>query len=139
MFKSLIALTAVVAAEPVVLNAENFKTLVNDGSQNVVGENGLGWFVKFYAPWCGHCKKLAPTWDEFSEKHSDRVNVAKIDCTEESNRPICSEYNVKGFPTLLYFPVEEAYNTQNFKYAKARDLNGFLTFVNGGWRPQDSI
>ena len=111
MFKTLLALTTFVAAEPVVLNAENFKTLVNDGSQNLAGDNGQGWFVKFYAPWCGHCKKLEPTWDEFSEKHSDRVNVAKIDCTEEGNRPICSEFGVKGFPTLLYFPVEEAFNT----------------------------
>ena len=140
MFKALIASTLAVfaTAEPVVLNSENFRSLVNDGAWNIAGENGKGWFVKFYAPWCGHCKKLAPTWDEFSEKHSDRVNVAKMDCTDEKNRPICSEYNVKGFPTLLYFPVEEGFNNQTFKYAKQRDMNGFLTFVNGGWKPVES-
>jgi hypothetical protein len=42
---------------------------------------------------------------------------------------------VKGFPTLLYFPVESGFETQNYKYAKQRDMNGFLTFINGGWRP----
>ncbi|MCP3665503.1 MAG: hypothetical protein GY696_23905, partial [Gammaproteobacteria bacterium] len=42
------------------------------------------WFVKFYAPWCGHCKKLAPTWEELAASLvSDPDNhVAHIDCTE---------------------------------------------------------
>ena len=136
MFKTLIAafVSTLVVAEPVVLDHTNFSQLVNDGEKNLAN-NGNGWFVKFYAPWCGHCKKLAPVWDEFAEKHSSRVNVAKMDCTDEANRPICGQYNVKGFPTLLYFPVEEGFETQNFKYAKQRDINSFVTYVNGGWRP----
>ena len=140
MFKTLVAalVSAVALAEPVVLTDENFRSLVNDGNTNLA-HNGNGWFVKFYAPWCGHCKKLAPTWDKFAEEHSDVINVAKMDCTVETNRPFCSEYNVKGFPTLLYFPVEEDFNTQNFKYAKARDIPAFLAYVNGGWKPQSDL
>merc|ERR1719329_1198252 len=136
MFKAVIAafVSTVVAAEPTVLDHTNFSQLVNDGSKNLA-QNGNGWFVKFYAPWCGHCKKLAPVWDEFSERHSDKVNVAKMDCTEEANRPICGQYNVKGFPTLLYFPAEEGFETENYKFAKQRDINSFVTYDNGGWRP----
>jgi thiol-disulfide isomerase/thioredoxin len=41
------------------------------------------WLVKFYAPWCGHCKRLAPTWEELATKAKGSFNVAKLDCTTE--------------------------------------------------------
>ncbi len=61
------------------------------------------WFVKFYAPWCGHCKKLAPIWEEVAkEVVSDPAHhVAHIDCTE--NEETCQKFDVKGYPTLKLF------------------------------------
>ena len=68
-----------VIAESVVLTAETFPTTVFDG-ENLIGDKP--WIIKFYAPWCGLCKKLAPIWEEYSTVQ-DAVNVGSVDCTTE--------------------------------------------------------
>lgn len=72
------------------------KSLVelNDLTFNVHVSKGKH-FVKFYAPWCFHCKNLAPTWEELAKslEHEESVSIAKIDCTEY--RSICQDFEVK--------------------------------------------
>ncbi len=56
------------------------------------------WFVKFYAPWCGHCKNLAPIWEELAaDLASDSAHhVAHIDCTQYQET--CAKFDIKGYP-----------------------------------------
>jgi thiol-disulfide isomerase/thioredoxin len=50
---------------------------------------GRPWFLKMYAPWCGHCKAMNGTWNEMAEKMSDVVNIGKVDCNEDINKKFC--------------------------------------------------
>jgi len=57
--------------------------------------------VEFYAPWCGHCKKLAPEYEKAASLLKGKVPVVKIDATEEKD--VASKYGVKGYPMLIWF------------------------------------
>ncbi|CAM9149031.1 unnamed protein product [Ectocarpus fasciculatus] len=84
-------------AEPVkVLKGKSFSKLVLENDKDVM--------VEFYAPWCGHCKALAPKYDELASKLEgvDSVVVAKMDATE--NEIDVDGVEVAGFPTLFFFP-----------------------------------
>ncbi len=99
------------------LTDADFKSKTNKGN----------WFVKFYTPWCGHCKNLAPTWEELAaDVESDPVNhVAHIDCTE--NTKTCKEYDVNRYPTLKLFKDGNIY-TYNGPRGKAE----FLEYMTSG-------
>jgi len=85
-------------------------------------EDGAAVFVMYYAPWCGHCKKLIVQWKALADdlKGDKRIVIGKLDATEnDSPEPI------QGFPTLVYYPPsgdKEVYRGER----TLKDLKEFL-------------
>ncbi|KAM4603332.1 protein disulfide-isomerase A2 [Polymixia lowei] len=108
-----------------VLVGTNFEAVALDPTKNV--------FVEFYAPWCGHCKELAPIWEKLGEKYADRddIIIAKMDATANEVESV----SVSGFPTLKYYP---AGGKEVVDYSGSRDLETMSKFLdNGGVLPKE--
>lgn len=83
--------------------------------------------VKFFAPWCGHCKRMAPTWDDLAGKFigNNMVKIAKVDCTVSDNKELCSEQEVNGFPTIYIYKD----GIKQSEYLGSRSLEDLYDFV----------
>merc|ERR1719473_2291425 len=91
-------------------------------------------FLKFYAPWCGHCKRMAPAWDKLMEKYADNKDavVANVDCTA-GGKEICEQQGVQGFPTPKWGDVSALED-----YQGGRDLDALEKFAEENLKPRCS-
>ncbi|KAF8719074.1 hypothetical protein AX14_011491 [Amanita brunnescens Koide BX004] len=80
-------------------------------------------FVKFFAPWCGHCKRLAPTWAQVAKAlQNGHVTIAEVNCDDHSE--LCKKYNIEGYPTLSYIGKEGM-----TEYKGGRKFDQLVSFV----------
>ena len=100
------------------LTTQNFDDLVL-GSKDI-------WFVEFYAPWCGHCQKLEPEWNEAASKLNGQVKFGKVDATVESS--LGQRFGVKGYPSIKVFGYgTDKSDSQAKDYEGGRDASGLIS------------
>jgi protein disulfide isomerase len=105
-------------------NTEDVYVLVGKSFSDVVGHD-KDVLVEFYAPWCGHCKKLAPEYEKVGKAFSDvsSLLIAKIDATEND-----TPEDIRGFPTLIFYP--KATKT-GVKYSGERKADAIIDWLKG--------
>jgi len=97
---------------------------VGKNFDDVVWNSGKDALIEFYAPWCGHCKKLSPIWDELGEKmKAEDVAIIKMDATAND---VPEAFEVRGFPTLFWLPKG---SKKPVKYEGGRDLTDFVKYI----------
>ncbi|BEJ18164.1 hypothetical protein CspHIS471_0704410 [Cutaneotrichosporon sp. HIS471] len=72
--------------------------------------------VAFVAPWCGHCKNMAPEFSAAASSLDPLIPFYAVDCDASQNKALCAEYGIQGFPTIKAFPKAGK--------GAARDYNG---------------
>lgn len=98
-----------------VVVGRNYKELIEDANKDVL--------IEFYAPWCGHCKKLSPIYDELGDKLAkEDVIIAKMDATANDVPP---KFQVRGYPTIYWVPKGK----DPVSYSGGRELNDFIKFI----------
>lgn len=84
-------------------------------------------FVKFVAPWCGHCKQLTPVWETMLGLDLDGARLGTVDCTRQDELRI--RYGVRSYPTLMLFA-----EGQIKLFSGERSLAELSKYARGGWR-----
>ncbi|OBZ70429.1 Protein disulfide-isomerase [Grifola frondosa] len=107
---------------------ESVFNLVGKQFEEVVFDNDKDVFVEFYASWCGHCKRLKPTWDSLGDRYADvkdRITIAKMEATE-NDLPPSVPFRISGFPTLKF---KKAGTSDFIDYDGDRSLESLIAFV----------
>ncbi|KAL1490602.1 hypothetical protein ABEB36_013267 [Hypothenemus hampei] len=91
--------------------------------------------IMFYAPWCGYCKSLKPEFAQAATDLKDHSVLAAVDVNRPENAPLRTQYNITGFPTLLYLvngSVKLTYEGENKRAA-------LVQFVHNPMAPQIKV
>ena len=88
-------------------------------------------FLKFFAPWCGHCKSMKPAWDKLMAEYAGHAStlIADVDCTA-AGKPLCDEVGVQGFPAIKH---GDPNNLEDYK--GGRDFDALSKFAKDNLGP----
>jgi len=105
-------------SDVVVITASNFDSIVGGDADAL---------VEFYAPWCGHCKSLAPVYEKVASAYVGEKDLVIAKCDATAHPSLASKFGVSGYPTLKWF----AQGSQEASdYTSGRGESDFISWIN---------
>ena len=103
---------------------DNVRIIVGENFSKVAFDRNADVLVKFYAPWCRHCKKLAPEYAKLAKKFAEieSIVIAKVDATENE----IEGFDIQEFPTIKFFPAN---NKEGIDYVGKKDSESLEEFI----------
>jgi len=101
------------------------KTIVGSSFKDAVLGTEKEILLKVYAPWCGHCKKIAPEFEAAAEALAANPNVILADFDGTLNE--AEEINIQGYPTLFWYPKDKTQDP--VKFNGGRDKTGIIDWI----------
>ena len=109
--------------------------------------------IKFYAPWCGHCRRLEPIMNELAldfhksrstsdstsnsggeEEEVTKTRIARVDGSKEMM--LSARFGISGYPTLFYLAED---GLTCYKYSGQRDVKSITEFLKGGFKNYEPL
>ncbi len=106
-------------------NDEPVKIAVGKNFKEMVLDSDKEFLVKFYAPWCGHCKNLAPHYDEAAKRLLVNPNIVLVKVDSTLNE--VANLNIEGFPTLKFYGKDKS--KAPIDYNGGRDADGIVSWL----------
>ena len=88
--------------------------------------------VAFTAPWCAHCRALAPTFEALAGEFDGGIMFGRV--SSDGGRELLDRFDIGSYPTLLLFDAREVYpyyasEAKPQRYAGRHDLDSLADFV----------
>jgi len=103
--------------------------LTDDNFDKLVLNSDDIWLVEFYAPWCGHCKNLAPQWAQAARELKGKAKLGALDATVHTSK--ASQYGIKGYPTIKFFPAGSKSASSAEEYDGGRTASDIVNWASG--------
>ncbi|KAI6105545.1 thioredoxin-like protein [Pisolithus sp. B1] len=119
---SAVALASLAAADADSEKPSDVVSVTQETFESIVNAEPMI-LVEYFAPWCGHCKALAPHYEEAATILRDKdIKLAKVDCVDQAE--LCQAHGIQGYPTLKVFRRGEAAD-----YIGPRKADGIVSYM----------
>jgi thiol-disulfide isomerase/thioredoxin len=107
----------------------SFQIEAFDNQINTMDNSSSGaLFIMYYAEWCGHCKRTMPEFNKLADSYDGKIKIIAINSESEENKELVKSQNIKGFPTIRYYPSGLSSDYQEYEGGRTKD--DFMQYLN---------
>lgn len=132
-FITCVSLCPVICEAGLYTASDQVIVLTPENVDSTLFNNTAALLVEFYATWCGHCIAFSPVWKSLArdiKEWKPAVDLAAIDCANESNRKVCTNFGITGYPSIKFFHAYSSIGSRGLEVRGfSRDVRGLRQYI----------